>query len=82
MIDMTNLRMLGGGHDHGDETPMTDEEKNVLTLKIVVMILVSIFACFCFLPYMKCIKDRKSKKAEDAGDYNQGKFICCGGGRI
>ena len=31
---------------------------------------------------MKCIKERKSKKAEDDGNYNQGKFICCGGGRI
>lgn len=68
-----------GHDDHGDEH---SEEDGVLTMKIVVIFLVAIFALVVFLPYMQCIKNRKVKQKVDDGSYNNMKFVCCGGGRI
>lgn len=73
------MRQLSG--DHHDE--MTHEEEHLLILKIVVMVIVLFLGLVIFLPYMKCINDRKEAvSVGDDGDYDNGDFICCGSGRI
>ena len=76
---MRSHRHLAGEEGGSEES---NEESSVLILKIVVIFAVAVISLLVFLPYMKCIKDKKVKKKEHDGNYNNMSFVCCGGGRI